>query len=110
MTRAKIIRKTRYFTLLVLVAFLATLFICNMGGLSYGEQSIQKENIRNDHIKIIDLSLPLEPQAVYENISCRPSATIFIETTLCVHDLEKDRWVSESIWNDGVWERPIISK
>lgn len=110
MSRAKIIRKTRCFTLLVSVVFLATLFLYNIRGHRYGEQSIQKENIRNDHIRIIDLSLPLEPQAVYENISCRLSAPVFIETILCVHDLQKDRWVSESIWKDGVWERPIISK
>ena len=31
-----------------------------------------------------------------------------IETTLCIHDLQKDQIVSKSIWNTGSWKPEIL--
>ena len=33
-----------------------------------------------------------------------------VAVTICVHDLAKDKYVSQGLWNDGFWELPIISK
>ena len=46
----------------------------------------------------------------YENIKCRKSAEIYVKTTLCIHDLAKDSFVSKDIWNNGVWEANTASK
>ena len=60
-------------------------------------------------MKIFDLKKPLEPENVYKAILCRKSASIFeIVTTLCIHDLSKDLYVSKKIWNTGVWEKRIV--
>ena len=61
------------------------------------------------HINLFDLNQALEPRDIYESIQCRTSAEIFVETVLCVHDLERDVWVSASIWRDGVWERWVLT-
>ena len=62
------------------------------------------------HIKIFDLKSQLEPKGVYEPIKCRKSAKLFVETTLCVHDIENDVWVSGAIWKNGLWKRQTIGK
>jgi FkbM family methyltransferase len=60
-----------------------------------------------NRISIIDLKSPLNDQ----EIKCRKSAKIAdIETTICIHDVNKDVWVSGSIWNSGVWEGDIVQK
>ena len=69
-----------------------------------------KNIIENSYVKIIDLSRELEPENVYRDIKCRKSAKFIIETTLCIHPLEKDIWVSSSIWNYGVFEGHIVCK
>ena len=35
---------------------------------------------------------------------------IIVSTTLCIHDLNNDVYVSNSIWNDGIWEKNILGK
>lgn len=72
-------------------------------------EELTQEKIKNDHVKVIDLASPLEPKDIYEGIPCRTSATVFIETILCVHDPKKDLYVSKSIWENGIWERSIIT-
>jgi len=46
----------------------------------------------------------------YEPIKCKKSAEIYVKTTLCIHDLNKDSFVSKDIWNNGVWEPVTASK
>lgn len=72
--------------------------------------SNENRSTEEAHIKIFDLSGPLEPSEVYEPIQCRTSAKLFVETTLCIHDLKRDIWVSGAIWKDGLWERWVIGK
>ena len=58
--------------------------------------------------KIFDLTKP--PTDDYKYIPCRLSKSINnIITTLCVHDITKDGWVSSSIWKYGVWEENIVT-
>ena len=58
---------------------------------------------------VFDLSSNLEPVSLYKEIACRKSAKIMnIETTLCIHDLQKDKILSPSIWNKGLWEKEIL--
>ncbi len=62
------------------------------------------------NVKIFDLSKELEPVNIYSDIKCRKSAKFIVETTLCIHPVDKDIWVSSSIWNNGVWEGDIVCK
>jgi len=64
----------------------------------------------NANVNIIDLSRELEPENVYRDIKCRKSAKFIIETTLCIHPLEKDMAVSGRIWKFGAWEEHILRK
>jgi uncharacterized protein YpmB len=45
---------------------------------------------------------------VDESIRCRKSAELYVTTTLCLYDSEKDV-VSKAIWKQGVWEEHILS-
>ena len=56
------------------------------------------------NVRLFDLRSPLEPSILYDSITCRKSAFYVVETTLCIHPLEKDIWVSSSIWKNGAWE------
>lgn len=49
---------------------------------------------KKNNIKQFDLSAPLEPKSVYETIQCKESAQVYVSTTLCVHDLARDVYVS----------------
>ncbi len=60
------------------------------------------------HVKIFDLRSELKPADIYSGIQCRKSLNIFVDTTLCVHDLKKDIHVSGSIMANGIWEREIV--
>lgn len=59
-------------------------------------------------ISRFSLKDPIEPKDIYDNIKCRKSIIKNINTTLCIHDLEKDVFVSKSIWLNGVWEGDIL--
>jgi hypothetical protein len=75
-------------------------------------KEVQISTIKTEkaHVKIFDLSRELEPENIYRDIKCRKSAKFIIETTLCIHPVERDIWVSSSIWNYGVWEGDIVCK
>ncbi len=75
-----------------------------------GEPFYQKQNIveNTPNVKLFDLSSKLDPSEIYMNIQCRKSKEIFVSTTLCVHDINNDRYVSGSIWINGVWENHVI--
>ena len=62
----------------------------------------------NHNVKIFDLSQSLKPNSSYNSIPCRDSLKIIVQTKICVHDLNKDKHVSESIWKQGIWEREIL--
>ncbi|CAF1047892.1 unnamed protein product, partial [Brachionus calyciflorus] len=64
--------------------------------------------LSNNQINIFNLSSALEPKSSYEDIKCKKSAEIYVKTTLCVHDLNKDIFVSGAIWRDGAWEGHIL--
>ena len=71
-----------------------------------------KINENEQHLKIFnkifDLTKPLIDD--HKKIDCRLSKPINnIITTLCVHDLNSDSFVSAAIWNDGVWEADIVT-
>ena len=59
-------------------------------------------------VSIFNLEKSLEPPELYNSIQCRKSRKIYVETTLCVHDLNRDVHVSGSIWREGVWELQIV--
>lgn len=61
-------------------------------------------------VKFFDLSGAIVPNTTYDQIPCRKSALIIVETTLCVHTIKNDVYVSGSIWNNGVWEENILSE
>jgi FkbM family methyltransferase len=51
------------------------------------------------------------PTDDYKYVPCRLSKSINnVITTLCVHEITKDGWVSSSIWKYGVWEENIVTK
>jgi hypothetical protein len=43
------------------------------------------------------------------DIVCRNSSIKNIHCTICLHELDKDVYVSGTIWRDGVWEPHILS-
>ena len=62
------------------------------------------------NVNIFDLNAPLVPVNVYASINCKNSASFYnISTTLCLHNLENDVFVSGSISANGVWEKEIMS-
>jgi FkbM family methyltransferase len=73
---------------------------------------LEYADIRNREASVIlfNLDQPLEPESVYKPISCRLSAKIFVQTTLCIHPVDKDIWVSQNIWTNGYWEPNILGK
>ena len=82
----------------------------NLFSLKKVEPISQKQNIGENtpNVKLFDLSSKLDPSEIYLNIQCRKSIEIFVSTTLCVHDINNDRYVSGSIWINGVWENHVI--
>jgi len=62
------------------------------------------------NVKIFDLNAPLIPENLYASIKCTKSASFYnVTTTLCLHNLENDVFVSGSISSTGIWERDIMS-
>lgn len=70
----------------------------------------QKQIKESTLVKVFDLSGDIVPNTTYDQIPCRKSALIIVETTLCVHTIKNDVYVSGSIWNNGVWEENILSE
>ncbi|RNA32950.1 hypothetical protein BpHYR1_002450 [Brachionus plicatilis] len=42
------------------------------------------------------------------SIKCRKSSKFVVSTTLCVHDLKRDQFVSSAIWKNGVYEPELV--
>ena len=62
----------------------------------------------NHNVQIFDLSQRLKPYSSYNSIPCRDSLKIIVKTKLCVHDLINDKYVSDCIWKEGIWEKDIL--
>ena len=86
----------------------------------YYQNAIQKTYLQNKsvdnvvvkpNVKLFNLNKALEPKEIYDSIKCRVSANIYnVNTTLCIHDQDRDSIVSKSIWETGIWEAKITSK
>ena len=40
---------------------------------------------------------------------CIKSALIYVQTTICIHDIGNDIWISKAIKNSGIWEENIVN-
>ena len=61
------------------------------------------------NVKVIDLNKPLVSPEIYDAIKCKKSAKFIESTMICVHDLDKDIFVSADIWNSGSFEKDLLS-
>ena len=71
------------------------------------------ESLVNDdkNVKVFDLTQEPQDTFEYKSILCRKSKQIFeVVTTLCVHDLAQDKYVSSSIWTNVVWEEGAVTE
>jgi FkbM family methyltransferase len=73
--------------------------------------SIANGETKHENLQIINKIFDLTklPSDNYKYIPCRLSKSINnVITTLCVHEITKDSWVSSSIWKYGVWEEKTV--
>ena len=61
-------------------------------------------------VRTFKLDAQLLPEGIYSGIKCVNSKKIEVSTFLCLHDLEKDTWVSRDIVEKGIWEKKTIGK
>ncbi len=103
-------KRTNAMKIFLLLALLALILnFSNIKSSRFQKIKSNPENqIKQSNINIFDLNKPLEPKEIYEPIKCRNSSKVYVETVLCVHDLQKDVFVSNDIWNKGVWEIWIL--
>jgi len=59
---------------------------------------------------LFDIRKPLLPLELYEPIKCKQAGKFVVAPIICVHDLDKDIWVSAFIWNNGSFEQTNIGK
>jgi hypothetical protein len=72
--------------------------------------NISKATQEKPNVNIFNLNAPLVPDNIYASINCRKSASFYnISTTICLHNLENDVFVSGSLSINGVWEKEIMS-
>lgn len=103
--------KTFLIIFLILILFLWKNKMCSRKEILSNSRQEKKFVLNSDHKVLISrfsLTDSIEPKDTYDKIKCRKSELINIKTTLCIHDLDKDRFVSKSIWLNGVWERDIL--
>ena len=72
--------------------------------------SKSKTDKHKPNTKIFDLTQPLEPSETYKEIQCKESAKFVVQTVICVHEIDKDVYVSKDIWEFGSFEGEILSK
>jgi len=61
-------------------------------------------------VRTFKLDEQLLPEGVYSEIKCVNSKKIEVRTLLCLHDLDRDTWVSRDIVEKGIWEKKTIGK
>ena len=59
---------------------------------------------KNKHLRIYNLKKPNNG-----NFECVKSAKIIVETTICIHDIQRDVYVSRAIKYNGVWESHMVT-
>ncbi len=99
--------KQKFKKILILLILLVVLVIINKNDQLFNQKVINKND---EFVNIFDLGSKLDPNETYFSIKCRKSMKIIVSTTLCIHDLNNDVYVSNSIWNDGIWEKNILGK
>lgn len=99
-------RKKKNYIFLIFVLVIFVIFFKENPSIN-SDISEKKENSLG--INILDLNIPLEPVDVFEKIKCRLSQKVVVQTTLCIHDIDSDVFVSKSIWEEGCWEKDILS-
>ncbi len=59
------------------------------------------------HIQLIDLN-----KKGLENFTCIKTKMLFdlFQTTICLHDIKKDIYVSQTIMNQKIWEENLVTK
>ena len=96
----------------ILVALILVIIIYVNLKLNLYRRSLETREKISDkpNVKIFNLKNPLKPKNIYSSIKCKLSASFYdVSTTICVHDLDKDKYVSKALWNDGFWELPLLS-
>jgi uncharacterized protein YpmB len=61
-------------------------------------------------VKTFKLNEKLLPEDVYSQIVCVNSTKIEVITLICIHELNKDTWVSRDIFEQGVWEKRTVGR
>ena len=57
---------------------------------NYNKLISSDRQIDTPNINRFDLTQPLLPNHVYDQIKCRLSTKFYVSVTICVHDLDKD--------------------
>ena len=107
-----LILRVLFFIAIILLIKMCYKMLNNEINVQNGEEFckfISQYSDKKQIVTVFNLSNNLEPKNLYDSIKCRESANVFVRTTLCVHDIKRDTYVSESIWRTGVWELNILS-
>ena len=74
------------------------------------EVSSQSSSAINEELEIKKLlrvyDLNIKNNFTFE---CVKSALIYVQTTICIHDIGNDIWISKAIKYNGVWEGDIVN-
>lgn len=64
--------------------------------------------IDGNGISVLNFDQQYCSKSKYDSIKCRKSVHYYVSTTLCIHDIKKDKMVSGMIWQNGIWEPHVI--
>ena len=65
-------------------------FLFNYSFIFKSSSNDDESNYDTPNINRFDLTQPLLPNHVYDQIKCRLSTKFYVSVTICVHDLDKD--------------------
>ncbi|RNA25838.1 hypothetical protein BpHYR1_020932 [Brachionus plicatilis] len=103
--------KTSLLFLIIILALISVYLLYDLIDLDRNNlkifTSINIENKRQNHIKIIDLSKEVCPKEKYDSFNCVNLLEIYISPILCIHNKEIDI-TSQKISRDGIKEKNII--
>lgn len=98
--------KRDYAFLLIISCCLTALFLNQKSQVEY--QVLSFENVTGSHVQLFDLNSQLDEKE--KQIFCQKSKEIKVTVTLCLHDSNKDAFISKAIKTNGIWEEPIIGR
>ena len=109
-SKKKFIFKITFTLLILLLVFNFVKFVENEELLD-GEKSPSQvklivnneKSAMNPHIKIYDLN-----KSNRYNFECVNATKIIVSTLICIHDVQRDIYVSGAIKNVGVWEYSLV--